>query len=96
MPRAHWGTILSVDDSVGRLYRLLEQAGELDETLIVFTSDNGLLNGEHGMIDNPRFARKVAELDAHLQRLLKETGADPDEMPIDEGVKKELPDAKIR
>lgn len=51
MTRGYWGTILSVDDSVGRLYELLRERGQLDRTLIVFTSDNGLLNGEHGMID---------------------------------------------
>ncbi len=51
MTRAYWGTILSVDDSVGRLYSYLERIGELDNTLFIFTSDNGLLNGEHGMVD---------------------------------------------
>jgi N-acetylglucosamine-6-sulfatase len=51
MIRAYWGTILSVDDSVGELLRLLEQRGELDRTIVVFMSDNGILNGEHGMVD---------------------------------------------
>jgi arylsulfatase A-like enzyme len=51
MTRAYWGTILSVDDSVGRLYALLKELGELDNTLFIFTGDNGLLNGEHGMVD---------------------------------------------
>ena len=51
MTRAYWGTILSVDDSVGRLVGLLEKSGQLDNTLIVFMGDNGLLNGEHGMVD---------------------------------------------
>jgi arylsulfatase A-like enzyme len=51
MQRAYWGTILSVDDSVGRLYALLTELGELDNTLIIFTADNGILAGEHGMVD---------------------------------------------
>ncbi len=51
MNRAYWSTILSVDDSVGRLYELLRERGELDRTVFVFTTDNGLLSGEHGMID---------------------------------------------
>lgn len=51
MNRAYWGTILSVDDSVGRLYALLKELGELDNTLVIFTADNGLLAGEHGMVD---------------------------------------------
>ncbi len=51
MTRAYWGTLLSVDDSVGRLYAWLAARGELDNTIIVFMSDNGILNGEHGMVD---------------------------------------------
>lgn len=51
MIRGYYGTILSIDDSVGRLYVALKQAGRLDDTIFVFTADNGLLNGEHGMVD---------------------------------------------
>jgi N-acetylglucosamine-6-sulfatase len=51
MTRAYWGTIRSVDDSVGRFYELLKARGELDNTIIVHMGDNGLLNGEHGMVD---------------------------------------------
>ncbi|MCP5520826.1 MAG: sulfatase [Verrucomicrobiales bacterium] len=51
MTRAYWGTILSVDDSVGRLYDELWRLDQLDNTVFIFTSDNGLLNGEHGMVD---------------------------------------------
>ncbi|MEN8774999.1 MAG: sulfatase [Akkermansiaceae bacterium] len=51
MVRAYWGTLLSVDDSVGRLYSYLQKTGQLDNTLFIFTSDNGLLEGEHGMVD---------------------------------------------
>jgi arylsulfatase A-like enzyme len=51
MVRAYWGTILSVDDSVGRIYDYLKEAGKLNNTLFIFTSDNGLLEGEHGMVD---------------------------------------------
>lgn len=51
MTRAYWGTILSVDDSIGRLIAWLETSRQLDNTIIVFMGDNGLLNGEHGMVD---------------------------------------------
>lgn len=37
----------SVDDGVARIVRALDEVGELDNTLLVFTSDNGYLNGEH-------------------------------------------------
>ena len=51
MVHGYWGTILSVDDSVGRLREHLEKTGQLDNTIIVFLGDNGLLEGEHGMVD---------------------------------------------
>jgi len=40
--------LLSVDDGIGRIVALLEQRGILDETVILFTSDNGYFFGEHG------------------------------------------------
>jgi N-acetylglucosamine-6-sulfatase len=51
MVRGYWGTILSVDDSVGRVLAHLESTGQLDNTVVVFSGDNGLLEGEHGMVD---------------------------------------------
>ena len=51
MVHAYWGTILSVDDSVGRLLARLEATRQLDNTIVVFMGDNGLLEGEHGMVD---------------------------------------------
>ena len=49
--RNYHATILSVDDSVGRIYDALERTGNLDNTLIVFAGDNGFLLGEHASID---------------------------------------------
>ena len=44
-------TMRAVDDSVGRIVGALEQQGLLEQTLLVFTSDNGFQFGEHGLID---------------------------------------------
>jgi N-acetylglucosamine-6-sulfatase len=51
MVHAYWGTVLSVDDSVGRLVAFLKESGQFDNTLILLMGDNGLLEGEHGMVD---------------------------------------------
>ena len=51
MVQAYWGTVLSIDDSVGRLVDFLKKSGQFENTLVVFMGDNGLLEGEHGMID---------------------------------------------
>ena len=40
--------MLSIDEGVGRLYEALKQAGKLDDTIFIYTSDNGMMWGEHG------------------------------------------------
>jgi N-acetylglucosamine-6-sulfatase len=48
------------------------------------------------LIDDPAYRGKVRELQAELARLMGQTDALPDEMPLDEGVKSELPEESIR
>lgn len=43
-------TLKTVDDWFGTLVARLTAAGELDNTVIIFTSDNGLSSGEHGLL----------------------------------------------
>src|SRR5581483_4561738 len=45
--RAELASLLAVDDLVGRIVGALADTGELDRTVIVFTSDNGFFHGEH-------------------------------------------------
>ncbi|HEV2862848.1 MAG TPA: sulfatase [Pyrinomonadaceae bacterium] len=49
-------TLAAVDEGVGMLLRALKKSGRLDDTVVVFTADNGYLLGEHGQFDNKRFA----------------------------------------
>ncbi|NLF69020.1 MAG: sulfatase [Candidatus Anammoximicrobium sp.] len=77
MTRAYWGTIVSVDDSVGRLYELLRQRGELDNTVFVFLGDNGILNGEHGMVDK----RTMHEPSIRIPLVVRYPGLAPAERP---------------
>ena len=44
-------TIDAVDDSVGRIYEFLQQNSLLDNTLIIYSSDQGFYLGEHGWFD---------------------------------------------
>jgi N-acetylglucosamine-6-sulfatase len=43
-------SLLAVDEAVGRLVRALEETGQLANTVIVFTSDNGHFWGEHRLL----------------------------------------------
>ncbi|KAH6669738.1 N-acetylglucosamine-6-sulfatase [Plectosphaerella plurivora] len=44
-------TIQSIDDNVGRMLDWLEAEGLADNTLVVYTSDQGFFLGEHGWFD---------------------------------------------
>jgi len=43
--------VKGIDDGVGKLIRYLEKEGILDNTIIVYTSDQGMYLGEHGFFD---------------------------------------------
>lgn len=46
----------SVDDGMGMILDTLKKTGQLDNTVVMFTSDNGFLMGEHGQFDQKRWA----------------------------------------
>lgn len=43
------GMLAFVDDRVGRILRKLEETGQLENTIIFYTSDHGELHGHHGL-----------------------------------------------
>lgn len=43
-------TLAAVDDGVGDLLSALEAAGRLDNTIVIFASDNGIFWSEHGLL----------------------------------------------
>ncbi len=44
----YYGMVKCIDDNVGKILQALRNAGILDRTIVVFTSDHGDLRGEHG------------------------------------------------
>ena len=51
----------AIDDAVGRLVAGLKETGQYENTLIVFTSDQGIAFGQHG------FRVKLAPYDANIR-----------------------------
>ncbi|MDQ4421540.1 sulfatase [Sphingobium sp. DEHP117] len=49
--RYYYGTLSAIDDSLGRIMDYLRKNKMDKNTLVVFTSDNGYMIGEHGLID---------------------------------------------
>jgi arylsulfatase A-like enzyme len=52
--------MMAIDEGVGRMMAALEESGQLRNTLVVYTADQGFALGEHG------FNQKVAPYDATL------------------------------
>jgi arylsulfatase A-like enzyme len=48
--RAALQSLQSVDELVEAVFNALQRAGKLDDTLIIYTSDNGFLFGEHRLV----------------------------------------------
>lgn len=84
LPLAYWKyqrymkdylrTIASVDDNVGRLLDYLDEAGLSDNTIVVYTSDQGFFLGEHGWFDK-RFMYEPSLLTPLLVRYPNEIQA---------------------
>lgn len=49
--RNYYRTLLSVDESIGKLMAELKREGLDQDTAIIFMGDNGFMFGEHGLID---------------------------------------------
>lgn len=50
MRATYFGLMTEVDDCLGRIFAWLDQTGQWDETLIVFTSDHGEQLGDHYLL----------------------------------------------
>lgn len=60
-------TLKAVDESTGKVMTLLEERGELDDTIILYLGDNGFLFGEKELIDK----RNAYEPSVRIPMLLR-------------------------
>lgn len=49
-------SLMAIEEGVGEILKALKETGQLDNTVIVFTSDNGYFYGEHGLSVERRLA----------------------------------------
>ena len=49
------GSVTLIDDQIGEILSVIEDRGELDATVVAFTSDHGEMNGDHGLISKSNF-----------------------------------------
>lgn len=76
--------LMAVDEGLGTLMDELEKMNQLDNTIIVFTSDHGYWYGEHGLNEERRLAYEEAIRIPLLIRYppLVEAGSKPKEMVL--------------
>jgi choline-sulfatase len=55
MRRAYYGLVTYVDRKLGELVSALEQTGQADDTIVIFTSDHGDMLGERRMVQKRCF-----------------------------------------
>jgi len=72
--RKHVQAMQAVDEMIPELIDLLQQNGQLDNTYIIFTSDNGLHMGEHGLPAGKGFPY---EEDIHVPFMIRGPGITP-------------------
>ena len=59
---AYMGLIKQIDDHLGRVFRLLEETGRMEDTMIVFTSDHGDYLGDHWLGEKELFHEQAARI----------------------------------
>jgi N-acetylglucosamine-6-sulfatase len=64
-------SVMSVDEAVASIVETLRQTGELDNTLLMFTTDNGFFHGEHRI---PSGKVQYFEESIHIPLLMRWTG----------------------
>jgi arylsulfatase A-like enzyme len=69
----YYGTLSGVDDSLGRIMAYLKANHLEKDTLVVFTSDNGFMVGDHGLIDK----RAAYEASQRVPLVMWEPGTVP-------------------
>ena len=72
--RCRLESLLSVDEGVARLVRVLRKLGELRRTYVIFTSDNGFFLGEHRI---PMGKGRVYEPSVRVPLLIRGPGIEP-------------------
>lgn len=58
----YYGLITYLDEKIGQLLEVLEETGQRDNTVVIYTSDHGEMNGEHGMWRKSNFYEASARV----------------------------------
>lgn len=65
--RQYYAAVTEVDEQLGRVIDLLEQRGELENTIVVYTADHGLNVGHHGLFGKGNATRPLNMLEESIR-----------------------------
>ncbi len=58
----YYGLVNMVDNAYGRVLKALEESGQADNTIIVYTSDHGEMMGDHGLMQKSVFYEEATRV----------------------------------
>ena len=70
----YFANVTLVDRQVGKMLDALRETGQLDNTIIVFTSEHGEMAGDHGMLEK----RSMYEEASRVPLFIRIPGSEPD------------------
>jgi arylsulfatase len=84
--RAMWtnyaGNVTLIDDQIGKILEVVRRRGEIDRTLIVFTSDHGEMNGDQGLLYKANFLDPVIQVPLIVRPPLGGTSTESRELNV--------------
>ncbi len=79
----YFANVTLVDRQVGKMLEALQNSGQLDNTVIVFTSEHGEMGGDHGMLEK----RSMYEEASRVPLLISLPNSDPDASELPRRIK---------
>ena len=61
------GNVTLIDDQIGEITDVIQDRGELENTIIVFSSDHGEMNGDYGLIYKSNFLNGAVRIPLLVQ-----------------------------
>ena len=82
--RRYCQCLIALDESLGEIFRQLEAAKQLEDTLVVYMGDNGYMWGEHGLVDKRAMYEASIRVPvlAHCPALFGSAGRKVDQMML--------------
>jgi arylsulfatase A-like enzyme len=71
---AYYALVTEVDHQVGEILKTLDETGQTNETIVIYTSDHGDFVGNHGMVEKAAAGQNVYEDILNIPLIIKYPG----------------------